>query len=599
MRRFRRLLAWLSPYRAAFAASTAAAVVAGVFDGFTFSLLIPLLRLLFGAETAIAAAPTPLERLLETVAGPAFADDPRRALVAVAVLILVAVLLKNAAYWISTYLGVRIREGVARDLRVALYEHLQTLALPFFGRTRGGELMSRMLSDADQTRVAVSHALAQVLRSAAVVLVYVALLFAISWRLTLVALVITPALAIGLRPILRRVRERARHATASRGDMAAVMAETVAGARLVKAHAAEPYERRRFLAAADRHVSDVLRAERVAILASPLSETLGATLLAGLLLAGTWAGVTGAMLRPELFVAFIAVTLRLMSPLKVLAHFPTIAEEALAAADRIFAVLDVPPDDVDERGAPGFPGLRDTIEFRDVWVAYDGEAWALSGVNLTVRRGEVVAIVGPSGAGKSTLVDLLPRFVDPTRGEILIDGVPLATYGRRSVRRGLGIVSQETVIVHDTVRTNIAYGDEAGASPEAVEAAARAANAHDFIMRLPQGYDTVLGERGARLSGGERQRIALARALLRDPPILILDEATSALDPASDRLVQEAAGRLLEDRTVFVIAHRLSTVARADRIVVLDRGEIVEVGSHDELVAAGGVYRRQLESYRL
>lgn len=599
MRRFARLLAWLRPWRRLFALATVAAVVAGVFDGFTFALIIPFLRLLFGAETAVDAAPTLVERALDTVAGPLLAGDPQRALLGVVTLILVAIALKNVAHWVAAYSGARIREGVARDLRVALYAQLQRLGLPFFGRTRGGDLMSRMLSDVDQTRHAVSLALAQVLRSAALVLVYVAMLFAISWRLALVTLVLAPLLAVGMRPILARVRVRAQAAVASRGDLAAVVAETVGGARLVKAHAAEEDERRRFEAATDRHVDDVLAGERVAILASPLSETLGAVVILVLLLAGTWGGAAGTLMRPELFVTFVAVTLRLLSPLKALAHFPTIAEEAVAAAERIFAVLDLPPDDVDPPHAHTFPGLRAQIAFRDVHVRYEDGAWALRGVDLEVRRGEVVALVGPSGAGKSTLVDLLPRFVEPTRGRVLVDGVPLARYGRRSIRRCLGIVSQETVIFHDTVRANIAYGDLAGASPAEVEAAARAAHAHAFITRLPQGYDTLLGERGARLSGGERQRIALARALLKDPPILILDEATSALDPESDRLIQDAIARLLEGRTVFVIAHRLSTVARADRIVVLEQGRVVEEGSHDELAAGGGVYRRQLESYLL
>jgi subfamily B ATP-binding cassette protein MsbA len=268
------------------------------------------------------------------------------------------------------------------------------------------------------------------------------------------------------------------------------------------------------------------------------------------------------------------------------------AEGSLQAAARLFELLDREPDDVDPPDAPDFPGLRDRIELEGVWVAYEGEQWVLRDVDLAIERGQVLALVGPSGAGKSTLVDLLPRFVEPKRGRVLVDGVPVTMYARQSLRRSLGIVSQHTVIFNDTVRNNIAYGDQSGASDEAVEDAARAANAHGFVERLPQGYETLLGERGMRLSGGERQRIAIARALLRDPPILILDEATSNLDPESERLVQSAIARLLRDRTVLVIAHRLSTVVRADEIVVLDRGQVVERGRHDELIAAGGVYQR-------
>jgi subfamily B ATP-binding cassette protein MsbA len=277
---------------------------------------------------------------------------------------------------------------------------------------------------------------------------------------------------------------------------------------------------------------------------------------------------------------------------KALSQFPALAEQALAAADRTFDVIDRAPEDVDPPSALTFSRLDHELALREVWVSHDPERWALRGVNLTIRRGEVVALVGPSGAGKSTLADLLPRFVKPSRGVVMVDGVPLDRYSRRSLRRSMGIVSQHTVLFNDTVRRNIAYGDEVDAGSTAVEAAARAANAHAFIERLPNGYDTILGERGMRLSGGERQRIAIARALLRDPPILILDEATSNLDPESERLVQAAILRLLANRTVLVIAHRLSTVAHAHRIVVLDGGRIVEEGQHEDLITAGGPYQR-------
>ena len=328
------------------------------------------------------------------------------------------------------------------------------------------------------------------------------------------------------------------------------------------------------------------------MLAHPLSETLGAAVVILVLVFGVRAALGGGSLRPELVIAFLAVTLRLLPPVKALAQFPALIEGALSAADRLFVVLARPADDVDEPGARPFPGLRDTVAFRHVWVAYEPGDWVLRDVTLSVRCGEVVAIVGPSGAGKSTLADLLPRFVEPARGAVLVDGVPLAACERRSLRRHLGVVSQHTVLFNETVRDNIAYGDQRGADDAAVEAAARAANAHDFIMRLPRGYGTLLGEHGSRLSGGERQRIAVARALLRDPPILILDEATSSLDTESERLVQEALARLVEGRTVFVIAHRLSTVARADHIVVLDGGRVVERGRHADLIRAGGLYQR-------
>ncbi|HEX9727137.1 MAG TPA: ABC transporter ATP-binding protein [Gemmatimonadales bacterium] len=591
MRRFRRLLGYLRPYRKLFWASLIAAVVASVLDGLTLSLLIPFLRLLFGAGGALPEAPTAVERILFTLVGPLLSPETGgTALVAITTVIVIAVAAKNACGYAASYLGVSIQERVARDLRVNLYAHVQRLGLPFYQETRGGQLLTRFLSDTEQTRQAVSGSLVSVVRNGALVVVYVAILFALVWRLALVTLVLAPALAIGLRPLLRRVRARARAAADARGDVAAVLVEATTGVRLVKAHAAEGYERERFAASTEEHLRQLLRTQRLAMLASPLSETLGAVVLVLLLSIGIPVAGGGA-LRPEVFVAFVAIALRLMSPVKALSQFPAFASEAVAAADRVFEVLDREPDDVDAPSAASCPGLVDEIAFRDVWYRYGPERWVLRGIDMTVRKGEVVAIVGPSGAGKSTLVDLLPRFIDPERGAVLMDGVPLTNYSRCSLRRSLGIVSQETVIFNDTVRANIAYGDPA-ADPEVVETAARAANAHDFIMRLPDGYETKLGERGTRLSGGERQRIAIARVLLRDAPLLIFDEATSALDAGSERLVQQAIDRLLRDRTVLVIAHRFSTVVRADRIVVLDRGRIAETGSHAELAAAGGLYQR-------
>ncbi len=594
MQGFHRLLGFVRPYTRSLTGCFAAAVVVSVLDGFTFALLIPFLRLLFGAGAGIVAdTPTAVERALDAVVGFAFSTDRGVALRNVILLILGTVAVKNIAVYAAGALGVHIQEGVARDLRAALYAHIQRLGLGFYQRVKGGQLVSRVVADTDQARGVVSAALVSAAQNIILIAVYVAILFSLSWRLTFLTLLVAPTIALVMRPILGRIRLRVRQALHDRGEVAAIMSETVEGARLVKAHGAEEYERRRFEEAIGRYFRGIVKAGRLAVLAHPVSETLGAGVVLLLLVFGMSAGTgAGAAMRPEIFMTFLAIALRLLPPVKSLAQFPANAELALAAAERVFEILDQQPDDVDPPGAQTFPGLKRDILFRDVWVAYEPGTWVLKGIDLRVQRGEVVAIVGPSGAGKSTLVDLLPRFTEPGRGVVLVDGVPISRYSRRSLRSAMGIVSQHTVIFNDTVRANIAYGDQEQASREAVEAAARAANAHHFIDGLPQDYDTVLGERGMRLSGGERQRIAIARALLRDPPILILDEATSALDTESERLVQEAIERLLENRTVLVIAHRLSTVARADQIVVLDGGRLVERGRHDELVVAGGRYQR-------
>lgn len=582
----------MRPYRGALALTLVAGVVSSALDGLMVALLIPFLRLLFG-ETALTGAPIAAEQLINSIVGPALGSERGTALRNIVLIILGTVALKNVAVYAFGALSAHIQEGVARDLRNALYTHVQQLGLGFYQRMKGGQLVSRVVSDTDQARDVVGTALISTMQQTPLLLVYGAILFSLSWRLTLLILLVAPITVLAMRPILDRIRSRVKVALHERGEVTVVTSETIEAARLVKAHGAEAYERRRFQNAGDRYFTEMVKARCYSALAQPVSETLGATVVLLLLVASLslGSGATAGML-PEHFIVFLVVTLRLLSPAKALSQVPAIAEHALAGSGRLFEVMDLEPDDVDDRNAATFPGIERAIELQDVWFAYEPKTWVLKGVNLLVRRGDVVAIVGPSGAGKSTLVDLLPRFIEPQRGVVSIDGTPIARYSRRSLRSAMGIVSQHTVLFHDTVRANIAYGDQETASREAVEAAAQAANAHDFISRLPDGYDTIIGERGMRLSGGERQRVAIARALLRDPPILILDEATSALDTESQLLVQEAIARLLENRTVLVIAHRLSTVARADHIIVLDQGNLVECGNHEELVTGGGLYQR-------
>ncbi len=593
MTRFNKLLDFVRPYTGVLAVTFLASVVASVLDGFTFTLLIPFLRLLFGgAGSVVTDAPNIVERFLELVVGFALGTERAAAVRNVVVLILAAIAVKNLAVYTAGSLGAYIQEGVARDMRAGMFAQIQRLGLGFFQRMKGGQLVSRMIADIEQACRIVSAALVSMVQNVILIAVYLAILFALSWRLTLITMVLAPAIAAIMRPIQLRFRSRLSGALHDRGEVTAIVSESIEGARLVKAHGAEAYERRRFAQAVNGYSNGIVRAQRLAVLAHPVSETLGAAVVLLLVIFGVSAGPAGTGMRPELFIPFIAIALRLVSPVKALTQFPMQAEVSLAAAERVFEILDETEDDVDPPDAAACPGLVTEIRFEDVWFAYEPGRWVLQGVDLTVRSGEVMAIVGPSGAGKSTLVDLLPRFIEPSRGRVLIDGVSLSAYGRRSLRRIMGIVSQHTVIFNDTVRANIAYGEQSVASFDVVEAAARAANADRFIEQLPQGYDTVLGERGMRLSGGERQRIAIARAILRDPPILILDEATSALDTEGERLIQQAIARLLENRTVLVIAHRISTVARADEIVVLEAGRVVERGRHEDLLAAGGTYQR-------
>jgi subfamily B ATP-binding cassette protein MsbA len=413
----------------------------------------------------------------------------------------------------------------------------------------------------------------------------------ISVKLTIVAVLVLPAMFGIWRRLLRKLKRGDHRILHLGGEVTAHLQETVGGIRQVKAAAAEPFESRRFHDLTRSYFKAVVRTERLRALAGPLAETLGSIGTVFLL----WYGARLTLSSPpELpgvhFIAFLSFSLKMYTPAKWLAKFPSTVQPGLVAAERVFEFLDTPIEMQDTPGTRTFEGVRESIRFENVSFSYVPDEPVLEDVSFEVRPGEIVALVGPSGAGKTTLVDLVARFYDPTAGRVAIDGVDLRLFAASSLRRRFGIVAQETVLFHDTVRANIAY-----AIPDATEAAivqaAHAANAHEFIARLPNGYDTILGERATRLSGGQRQRIAIARAILRDPPILIFDEATSSLDSESERLVQDAIERLLEGRTVFVIAHRLSTIRHADLILVLDAGRIVQSGRHEELLAEGGLYR--------
>jgi subfamily B ATP-binding cassette protein MsbA len=592
MGRSGRLFLLLRPYALLFVGNLVATFVASVLDGATFVLLIPFLRALFGHEALPAVGGSAVERLLAVVVGPLLAAaSPGAALRNVVMALVGTLVLKNVLTYLAALSSVVIQENVVRDLRVRLFGHLQTLPLDFFQRTRGGQLLSRVINDTDQVKTVVTAALASLVQNISLMLVYVAILVGLSWRLTLVALVCAPLLVLIVRPVVGRVRWRSREQADQRGELTSLVSELVGSIKLVRAYVAEAFEADRFRALADRYRKGVLRAQRYALLTSPVSEVFAGAVIVLIFAVGTRLALgDAAALSPEVLIAFIAVALRLMSPVKSVANYPTAMAGALAAADRVFEVLDLASE---ERDRPGEVPARfeQRIEYRGVAFSYNGQAPVLECVDFQVQRGQVVAVVGPSGAGKTTLVDLLPRFYEPTRGDILMDGVPISQFTRISLRGLMGIVSQETILLNDTVLANISYG-RSDFTLAQVQAAARAANAHDFVSQLPDGYQTLLGERGTRLSGGERQRIAIARALLRDPPILILDEATSALDMESERLVQEAIDRLMAHRTTFVIAHRLATVQHAHLIVVLAEGRIVERGSHATLYAAGGLYRR-------
>ena len=588
---YARLLRFLRPHAGRMAGAVACNVGAAVMDVFAFTLLIPFLNKLF-QQPALAGA-NQLSRVLDLAIGrlldPA---DEMGSLRNVILVILGAVALKSLLSWAAGNFGAALQEYVTRDLRNAVYAHLQRLPLGYFGRTKGGQILARVMNDTAQTKQVVTELISKSLLSAATVVITLAALVQLSWQLTLVSLVVVPLLIAALQPLLRKLRKGYRATGDQQGELTAVVQETVAGIRLVKSFGGEAYEERRFRLVSDRLAKGLTRVARVNFLAQPLTETVGTAIAVAVLWIGAQQVLVSRTLSGAALITFLVLVMRLLQPLKQLSQIPAAAQQSLAAAERVLDILDAPAEPALDPGTRAPAVFRESVAFDDVSFAYDAGRPVLERVSFTARRGEVVALVGPSGAGKSTLVDLIPRFHEPTSGRVRLDGVDAREYTLAAVRALVGIVSQDTVLFNDTVRNNIAYADGGRFSDAAIEAAARAANAHGFISELPQGYATVLGERGSRLSGGQRQRLAIARALLVDPPILVLDEATSALDTESERLVQEAVDRLLADRTVFVIAHRLSTVVHAHQILVVDGGRVVERGTHPELLAAGGAYAR-------
>jgi subfamily B ATP-binding cassette protein MsbA len=593
MRTELRLLRLVRPYRNLLALGLITTSLASLLDGFTLVVLIPLLKHLFGTVGQLRPTSTRLEALMDKLVEPLVAGlSPGQAAGRLVVLLALGLLLKNVLSYASSQISVRAQEGLVRDVRSRLFSHLLTLEMDFFQRTRAGQLISAMITEVDQTKTVITASLLSLFQNLVVVVTTLFILSQISVRLTLLTLAFVPLLVLGLQILLRRLRRHAQARARERGEITATITERIGAIRLIRAYGEEERESSRFRAQAERYRKRVIRTQRFSSLTSPLSEIFSGFLVILIIWAGTKPGLVGlqSALAPEAIIVFLMAALKLSSPLKTIASFPASLAVTLASAERVFDLLDQPPAELEAPGEQTAKFERE-IAFDSVSFRYGKGDLVLSEVSFRMPRGKVVALVGPSGAGKTTAADLLPRFHDPTSGQLLMDGVPLTKLTRRSLRALMGVVSQETVLLNDTVLANIAYGSP-GATREQVEAAAKAANASSFIAALPSGYDTTLGERGTRLSGGQRQRIAIARALLRDPPILILDEATSALDTESERLVQQAIERLMHHRTVLVIAHRLATVRNADEIVVLDAGRVVQRGTHEELLQISGLYRR-------
>ncbi len=528
-------------------------------------------------------------RIEAKVDGYLLRGDKLSALLRICIVFFFVYLLKNVAGYLGSILMTYVGQRVTKDLRDSLFEKFTRLPLSYFHRHRGGELISRATNDVQVANKCVNVSFTNLVRDPIFVLMYLAFAVILSWRLTLVAMAVLPLSMLVIVQIGKKLRKYSHRQQEKMANLTSVLQETVYGIRVVKAFAMERFERSKFLAESERLFRDVYKIARMQRLSSPLSEQL--SVLVGLFI--LWYGgrqvLRAGSLEPDLFILFLVAIFSLVHPLKELSQVNNAIQEGMAAAERIFAVLDAAPEP-DQEGGEALRDVRGRVELRGVTFGYDPAEPVLRDIDLVVEPGEAVALVGPSGAGKSTLVDLIPRFYDPQRGRVLIDGRDVREFSLASLRRSMGIVTQEVILFNDTLRNNIAYGLP-DVDDERIEAAARAANAWDFIGRLPEGLGTLIGDRGLKLSGGERQRISIARAILKDPPILIFDEATSALDTESELLVQEAIDRLVRSRTTFVIAHRLSTIQNVDRIYVLQGGRVVQVGPHAELLAGGGLYR--------
>ncbi len=500
---------------------------------------------------------------------------------------------KGLSSYFSTTLVADAGQHAVTDLRNRLYEHILKQSFAFLGRSTTGSLMSHITTDVEKIQAAVSELAGDLLKEGLSVVGLLVVLFWMDWRLALLSMVGLPAV---LYPLLRLgQRLRASNETSLRRwrDISEILQETISGFRVVKAFGMEGFEIARFRRAASRLLNVNMRITRTTAVLPPLMEGLGGIALVAALFYGSWAINRTGRITTGAFVAFLTALFAMYTPIKRLSRVNATLQAALAAGQRVFQVLDRHDEVPEPKGAPALARMERGIEYRGVGFRYaDGHGTILRRVSFSAGTGEVVAIVGTSGAGKTTLVNLLPRFYDVSEGAVLVDGLDVRAVTLASLRAQIGLVTQETVLFNDTVRANIAYGmsevDEAR-----IEAAARAAFAHDFILDLPRRYDTVIGERGSRLSGGQKQRIAIARAILKNPPVLILDEATSALDTESERLVQSALANLMRGRTTLVIAHRLTTVRDADRIIVLEGGEVREIGRHEELLRQpGGIYSR-------
>lgn len=578
-----------------------------IFSVFNILLAIPMLRLLFSqGKGPIVVPPIPTFEVSGDYINTLFNHynaliirdyGTLKALLFVCALLIISMTLANVFRFLERVMATKIRVDLVKNIRMDIFRKVTLLHIGYFNNERKGDLMSRFTNDVLEVESAIMNSLKAVLKEPITIVVFFFVLFTLSPQLTVFTLLVLPITGGVLAEIIKRLKRQAKDSQESLGRIVNILDETFGGMRVVKA-----FNARKFILGKLEVESDYYKKVNKSMsykneLASPVSEILGTMIIAGIIFfGGNMVLSEGSTMPPEVFLGFIGVFSQIIQPAKNFSNGITSLQRGTASAKRIFQVIDSQPAIQNKPDAIELKSFEREIEFKNVSFAYETEL-VLRDINLTVKKGKTIALVGPSGGGKSTLADLVPRFYDPTKGEVCIDGKSIKDYEIESLRKQMGVVTQESILFNDTIFNNIAFGSP-HATEEAVMQAAKIANAHDFIMQAENGYQTLIGERGSKLSGGQRQRLSIARAVLKNPPILILDEATSALDSESEKLVQEALFNLMKNRTSLVIAHRLSTIQHADEILVIQQGQIVERGTHENLNSQNGLYRKLVDIQR-
>lgn len=603
MKTYFRLLSFAKPYSRFVPGYAALAILAVLFGLLNFTLIIPLLNILFNDVDTQQAVARPefsfsfayLKAEFNYYFSQVIAEHGKMGgLMFVCAIIVSSFFLSNLFKYLSQRILTAMRTHVVRKIRSELFNKISGLHLDFFHTRRKGDLMSVLANDVQEVENSVVSSIQVVFREPLTIIGFFVVLFIMSFKLTLFTLIVLPLSGLIITRISKRLKRDAAEGQKLLGSILSITEETISGIRIIKGFNAQKFIREKFGEQNGRYARTLKSMVNKRELASPLSEFMGIAVVAGVILYGGSLVLSNeSELTGSEFVTYVVIFSQILVPAKNISSALTNIQRGLASGERILEIIDTPAMITDTPGAKGVSTFNNEIEYRNVSFAYTkgDEGWVLRNVNLKVPKGKTIALVGQSGSGKSTLADLLPRFYDITSGELLLDGVNIKDLKIKELRSLMGIVTQESILFNDTVFNNIAFGMEK-AREEDVIAAAKIANAHEFIMAIPGGYQANIGDRGGKLSGGQRQRLSIARAVLKNPPLLILDEATSALDTESERLVQDALFKLMQNRTSLVIAHRLSTIQHADEIVVLQKGEIIERGSHTALLARGGTYKK-------